>query len=263
MKILLVGSNFSYAIERYFVRYLTEMGVTIEHFAAQDMVLEFCSKNIVNKILFHSKIYTGYTAVNKILLETAEAFNPDIVWIFKGMEIFPKTIQQLKIEGIKTVNFNGDHPFIFSGRGSGNKNVSESFPLYDAHFTYMDSLKKVIENNYHIQSFLLPFGYELSDSLYETCNFKETKPYACFIGNPDEIRVSFIRELISAKIPIDLYGHSWNKYIEMNELCTIYEPVYGEAFWKTVRQYRIQLNIFRKHNAVSYTHLTLPTKRIV
>ncbi len=249
MKILICGAADDHNIETIYNKYLNGIeGVECAIFPAHDLLLDYLCKGYVNKIFYRLGFNTIFTTINKKLQEAIEESRPDVVWVFKGMEILPDTIQWIKAKGIKTINFNGDHPFVFSGRGSGNKNVTEGFPLYDAHFTYIHSLKDLIEKEYHIKTFLLPFGYELSNELYDACNFKESYNYCCFIGNPDEIRVSFIRELVKEKIRIDLYGHGWNKYIESNNLCKIYGPVYGADFWKTVRQYRVQLNIFRKHN---------------
>src|SRR4051812_24303559 len=95
MKILIVGSNKSWAIERLYIKYLTELGPEIHLYPAPDIVFDNHSKNIFRKILFKTKIRTGYPEVNKGLIEQADILEPDLIWVFKGMEIYPATVKLL------------------------------------------------------------------------------------------------------------------------------------------------------------------------
>lgn len=252
MKILLVGSNFSYAIERYFVRYLTEMGATIEHFAAPDMIFAYHSKNLVNKILFHSKIYTGYSSVNKKLLKAAYSFKPDIIWVFKGMEIFPATLKKLG-KDFKLANYNPDHPFLITSRGSGNRNVSESVGLYHLHFCYHNELMQRIEREFKIPTVFLPFSYDEEDVVYNEAADHEEIKKVCLQANPDAYRVNKVELLTKAGIEVDVYGIGWGKTrLSANEKVRIFDIVTRPKFWQLNRQYRLQLNLFREYNFGSH-----------
>ncbi len=79
MKILLVGSNRSMAIERHYVRHLTSLGAEAVDYAAPDIVYDFLTANIINKILFKIGIKTKYPEVNKGLLELADKIKPDVI----------------------------------------------------------------------------------------------------------------------------------------------------------------------------------------
>ena len=255
MKVLLVGSNRSMAIERHFVKYLAKLGVEISHFSAPDIFLDRYSKNILNKLLFKTKISTGYRGINKGLVDVAHQFKPDIIWIFKGMEIYAKTLSFLSKE-FKLVNYNPDHPFVFSGPGSGNKNVSRSFSSYHAHITYIQYLKNEIESKYKIPTFVVPFGFELGEEMDGFPDEDGEIRSLCFIGNPDRIRVEFISKLIAEKINLSLFGHGWGAYFKDGEYCKVHNAVYDKDFWVCVRKYRIQLNIFREHNIGSHNMRT-------
>src|SRR5215210_4698797 len=144
MKILIVGSKSEYAIENYFAKYLSELGNEIEYFPSADIIFKYHSKNILNKILFKSKLKTNYKAVNGDLLKNAYLFRPNIIWVFKGMEILPETLKILCAD-FYLVNYNPDHPFLITSLGSGNKNVSESVGLYHLHFCYSEELRSIIK----------------------------------------------------------------------------------------------------------------------
>jgi len=256
LKILLVGSNKHYAIERYYVKYFKELGAEVFHFPSADIVFDFHSKNIINKVLFHSKIYSAYGPVNRQLINVAHSFNPDIIWIFKGMEIYPETLNLLR-KDYKLVNYNPDHPFIIPGPGSGNANVTMNVGLFHLHFCYQRSLQQQIETEFGIQTVFLPFGFELSDDVYQSVKNTNEIKKVCFIGNPDKIRIETIKHIAEKGFEIDVYGHGWNKTnLKNHRNVTVSDAVYGSDYWSKLMQYRVQLNIFRIHNIGSHNMRT-------
>src|ERR1700760_2255269 len=124
MKILVVGSDKVYAIENLYVRHLRAIGEEVIHFPAQSVFYDHYNKSILNKILFKAGISGIYKEINRQLIDVIGTSKPDIIWIFKGMEIFPDTLQWVRSRGIKLANYNPDNPFVFTGKGSGNKNVT-------------------------------------------------------------------------------------------------------------------------------------------
>ncbi|HEX4374030.1 MAG TPA: glycosyltransferase, partial [Puia sp.] len=73
----------------------------------------------------------------------------------------------------------------------------------------------------------------------------------CFLGNPDNERAAFLAELLNKEIKIDLYGNDWRKFID-HPNASVFPPVYGDEFWKTLHRYRVQLNLMRVHNLNSH-----------
>jgi spore maturation protein CgeB len=98
---------------------------------------------------------------------------------------------------------------------------------------------------------LLPFGFDLDEKLFNECVRQKEILKACFLGNPDSQRASFIVQLAEADIPIDVYGSRWDKQLDHPNI-TIHSPVYLNDFWKTLRKYRVQLNLMRLHNPDSH-----------
>lgn len=253
MNIYIIGADNKYAIEKPYVQYIAKQAVVqkVYFFAAQSRFLAYYNKGFLHKIIYRIGLSSILKKVNVELVEDVRKVKPDIILIFKGMEIFPETLQYFRLQGIKLVNYNPDNPFIFSGRGSGNKNVTNSISLYDLHFTYDSTVKEKIETTYSIPCKILPFGFDIPETLYKECVKEDEVIKVCFLGNPDNRRAGFIKKLLDKGVAIDLYGNGWHKFITHSN-ATIYNSVYGDELWKTLRKYRVQLNIMRLHNPTSH-----------
>lgn len=253
MRILIVGSDSKYAIEKPYSFYLSQIpGVSfIELFAIQGMFLKYYHKSVFNKIIYRVGLSSVLTKINQELRRKVLECCPDVVFVFKGMEIFPDTLKWIRDQGIKLVNYNPDNPFIFSGRGSGNANIRPSLPFYDFHYTYNHSVKDRIENDYGIPAILLPFGFEISEETFQISFAEQEVLRTCFLGNPDKYRASFMMGLADKGVEIDVYGHGWEKFVDHKRI-GVNEAVFETDFWRTLRKYRIQLNIMRPHNPDSH-----------
>lgn len=251
-KILIIGSASDYAIESFYIAHFKDFDLSVETFFAQNLFLEYYHKNILNKILYRIGFSNILTKINSELIHFFNTVKPDIVVVFKGMEVKATTLAYFKKEGVKLINYNPDHPFIFHGKGSGNKNVKKGIKLYDLYATYSKSIKEQIENIYKVKSFWLPFGYELDEENYINYKNEIEINEVCFVGNPDKQRALFINKLVADKIPVNVYGNDWNKWVKPSSDLKIFKPVYHDELWKTIRKYRIQLNLFRPHNVGSH-----------
>lgn len=251
MKLLLIGSDHVWSLERVFLKHLREAGVETELFAAQNLLYEYNDRSVLNKIRLRLGFPGIYRTINNRLFEVVDRFRPTVIWIFKGMEVLPDSLRELHARGIRLANYNPDNPFVFTGRGSGNKYVTDSIGLYDMHFTYNLEIKRRLEEEYKCRTVLLPFGFELDPALYEECSKQEEIIQGCFVGNPDRQRAEIIQQLAEAGLHIHLYGNDWNKFVDHPAL-KLLAPVYGNDLWKVLRIYRVQLNLMRIHNPNSH-----------
>jgi spore maturation protein CgeB len=255
MNLLIVGSDKVFAIENIYVKYLKEKhNVTL--FSAQSIFYDYYyKKGIVHKVLFKLGLSNIYRKINRQLVETVKAVKPDAVWVFKGMEIFPETLKWMKSQNIKLVNYNPDNPFIFTGKGSGNANVSKSIGLYDLHFTYNHEIKAQLRKECDAIIEDLPFGFEISESLFNEAQKQAEINKLCFLGNPDKDRAALLNTIAASGIPLDVFGNDWSNFITGSNV-TIHEPVYADELWMTLRRYRVQLNMMRVHNMDSHNMRT-------
>jgi spore maturation protein CgeB len=250
VKLFIIGSSEIYALENIYKKYLQQLGTEVTIFAAQSYFYAYYKRSVLNKVLYRLNLSTILPSINKRVKDDIEAFRPDVVWVFKGMEIYPATLDWIKRRGITLVNYNPDNPVIFSSRGSGNRNVTMSIPLYDLHFTYNRETEQVLQEKFHLPTAYLPFGYDISDDLFKQCMLQEEVVKCCFLGNPDNERAAFLEQLAS-EIEIDVYGHDWNRFVTHPNIHVL-PPVYNDDFWKVLYKYRVQLNIMRPHNRRSH-----------
>jgi hypothetical protein len=254
MKIMLVGAENENSIETYYAKHLSKYSKDNEviFFKAKNIFNEYYYKSILNAVLFRMGISGVLFRINKQLKKIVIEKNPDVVIIFKGMEIFPKTISWIKSKSIKTINYNTDNPFYFTGKGSGNMNIQKSLGLYDLLLTYDSSILKKLKQIYHIPSQLLPFGYDQIND--KNIGPSEEILKVCFIGNADPYRLSFLNRIANGGIEIDLYGEWDEKKLHKNIHFAGKLP--RNKLSTTIQKYRIQLNILRKHNERSHNMRT-------
>jgi spore maturation protein CgeB len=257
MRLLLLGSDYGYSIERYYLKYLREFGIDVTLFGVENLYAQYAQKNLLTKIINKVGINQHFFAeVNRQTIEFVKQHQPTHILVFKGMQLYPQTIQTLKNLGCFVANYNPDHPFIFSGSGSGNQYVTDAVPYYDLHFCYSKLLMQTIEKNYGLPTVFLPFGYELSNEVYEKAQQQQEIVAPCFIGNPDKERIAFINSLLKEGVNLTIYGHNWERYFRSNSQLTLAPACYQQDYWLTLQRYRVQINVLRKHNVDSHNMRT-------
>lgn len=250
--ILLVGSDSNWAIERQYVKYLSDH-CNVSFFNARGDFLNYYYKNYFNRIIFKLGLSSIISRINKGLIKKVESEKLDAVLVFKGMEIYPETLRIIKSHGIKLFNYNPDHPFDFFGSGSGNSFVESSIKIYDHHFSYSLKIVEELIVRYKVDASWLPFGFnKLVEPLFED---EEINAIA-FIGNADKERARIIKELSSSKVSVHVYGNNWNRFLDQDDFITINNAVFEENFVKIAQKYRAHINLFRPHNADSHNMRT-------
>lgn len=247
MKLLIVGSALEGAIEKYYLKYIKEANCEVKLHDIHGDFIRHYNKHIFNKISYRIGISSVLKDLNRTLIDIVNQYKPTHIWVFKGMEIYPQTLIGFRQQGIKLINYNPDNPFIFTGKGSGNKNITNSIGLYDLHFTYSRDIQNELERKYAGKTAYLPFACDVSEDLYEKVQRQDEIVKVCFLGNPDKQRARFLNELVNEGIEIDLYGNNWNKFVSHPNF-SIHGSVSGISFWEVLYRYRIQLNVMRIHN---------------
>ena len=215
-------------------------------FPAQTLFLTYYNNSLFNKLIYRLGFSRIIAQIQRKIKDFILNTEPSIVLVFKGMEITPDTVIWMKKRGITLLNYNPAHPFIFSGKGSGNKNLSKSVKLYDYYFSYAeDAVRSLLKMG--IKSFKIPFGFEHNAFEYHELTSENEIPKVCFLGNADKNRVFFINQLAKMGLPIDVYGENWHKF-NLESSISVNAGLYGQAFWSTLQKYAVQLNLLRPHN---------------
>jgi hypothetical protein len=247
---MIVGSNHKAAMEQYYLKYLKEFDIPHSLFPAQGIFYQYYEASLMHKIFFKIGIAPIYKRINEELISRVETEKPNVLFVFKGMEIFPSTLKHIKKMGVRLVNYNPDNPFLFSGPGSGNRNVTDSIPLFDLHITYDRSIKEKLEEK-NVHAAWIPFGFDISEEQFRIASAEEEVLRLCFLGNPDNARATFLNKLAASNLPVDVFGRGWEKF-HLHSDIRQHAPVHGLEYWKVLRRYRVQLNLMRPHNPHSH-----------
>lgn len=254
MRILLTGNVHPSSPEQIYFYELSKFDDLSVEFVPTGKWFDQLGNTFIKKIV--KKVFYNFL-INKLqekLLKEVLKFKPDVIMVFKGMEIQFKTLQLFKSKNIKLVNFNGDHPYKFVSKGSGNDNTIQSIKLYDLYLTYSPViLKDLLQKNY-LQSDTLTYGF---DTRVVDCLLDESEIIkCCFVGNPDDKRAQIIKTLANSGIAIDVYGTNWNTHIQNDAYIKIFDALKGINYWNTLKRYRVQINILREHNLGSHNMRT-------
>jgi spore maturation protein CgeB len=251
MKILMVGSAKPFAIEASYKKHLKKWA-EVSLFEAHDLFLAHYTKSTVHKLVYRSGFSSILQHINKKLVAIVSANRPDIVWVFKGMEIYPETLKKIKTLGAVMVNYNADDPFDYTFAGSGNQNVKKSLSLYDHHFSYSRRIVDRFRNELQIESSWLPFAYNTALPPKQSL---ENSKIVCFIGNPDKERSSILHFLAKSGIQIHVYGNNWNNFVHHANILAK-GSVMNDELILTAQKYYCQLNVFRPQNVNSHNMRT-------
>ncbi len=230
---------------------MIKIGHEVQFIEVQNMFYDYYYKNALNKIYFRLGISNIYEEINNSVLDQTKNKLYDLIWVFKGMELYPNTLKTLKKRSKKLINFNPDNPFIFSGRGSGNSNVTNSIKLFDEYFTYDLNVKIRLEVEYGINCTLVPFGFDQDLILASDLPNSEEEKSVCFVGNPDKYRAQILLSVLNNGLPLNVFGNNWSRYLK-HPLVKCYDAIYEKQFYHMLKKYRVQLNIMRIHNPDSH-----------
>lgn len=253
--IIIFGSSSIWAIEQYYCKYLNSSGFDVTIF---DTSKYLNSDSFIFKVKFHLYDLSIYKNINNELLNLCYIKRPDILWVFKGIELYPETLLKLKRLGIFLVNYNPDHPFIRNSPSHGGKNIEICVPLYDLHFSYRKDLVDLYNYKYSIKSEYLPFGFDVPEIHFKEILGVPEINRVSFVGYVDSHRFKILKKLAFNNIGIDVYcnNNSYSKQLIKVKNIRIFNTVYGLDYWKTVRKYRVQLNLLREHNIGSHNQRT-------
>ncbi|MEP6749378.1 MAG: glycosyltransferase [Bacteroidota bacterium] len=164
MKILILGAFDKGALEHYYVAGLQRCNAEIESFDITRDYYSAIGKSVFTKAI--NKVNPGlfFDGINKKLLQYAGDKMFDIILVFKGLTLYPGTIEFLKTKTRIICCYNPDHPFHFYSPGSGNSNIKKSISLYDLYFSYASSVVKELKKEYGVHSFRIPFGFDSTNN---------------------------------------------------------------------------------------------------
>jgi len=254
--LLLIGQFIPGSIERYFIEGLQKCGAIVSTYDIAGRYHQKIGKSFTNKVLNKISPVFFYRPLNEQLIRWIEKKKFDAILIFKGMELFPATIKALRHHASLLANFNADHPFEFYSPGSGNKNVLNSIPLYDVHFSYARNIVEQLKQRFGKEAYRIPFGY----NSYVQCppDFASTtyKNRVLFVGDYDNYRAGYLNKLRFKGL--DIYGNlKWRTRTLLQQYVhAAYKnkPLFGNDYAKAAISSTCMINLLRQQNLKEDSH---------
>lgn len=201
--ILIIGAFGPGALENYYLHGLLQCGVRVATYDIATNYYSIISSSVFNKV--GNKVAPDYLLkpLNEKLQQYLQNKKFEVILVFKGMQLFPETIQYLKRHTKILTNYNPDHPFHFFSSGSGNKNVLNSIKYYDIYFSYATQITSQLKEKFGVLAYTIPFGYHTINAV----TFRETPEFKgriLFIGSYDKGRALFLNKIVHEYL--DIYG---------------------------------------------------------
>lgn len=255
MKILVAGS-FKYDFyDEACASALEQLGHDVTRFAWQ----RYYGTGLVSRIQQRWLIGYGITALNKDLYRLAVKSNPDVVFVTRGVAIWPSTLKAIKEDtGAMLVSNNNDDPF---GGDKGSrlwKYFVDSIPLYDLHFVFRAiNIPEYQKHGAKSVELLLP--YYLPDLHYPIMLSSDDLTRSCdlvFVGHAkSDNRLAYLRALVDGGFNLRIYGWHWNRLAKHESWLSghYFPPVWGLDYTRVIRAAKIALVFFTERNRDTYT----------
>jgi spore maturation protein CgeB len=247
MKVLLVGGFSEGALELSYERVLKAMGLEVLYFEL-GAVKRFLAP-------YHEWV------VNNNILQVLQGIDPDLILVFKGNYLWPKTLEHIRDKKkAKLFCFLGDSPFDLTNSEATSRNVLEAVPCYDSYFIWTKSLVEPLRQAGAKNIEYLPFGYDVTLHHTMEVSAQEKKAYSSdivFVGNWDEEREWWLKELLD--FDLGIWGEEyWGRRCSYKELRKRWrgQALYGEYMSCALNASRISINILRRQNKDNYNMRT-------
>jgi spore maturation protein CgeB len=195
-------------------------------------------------------------ALNRDLVKKCRIFQPDLVLIYRGTHIFPRTLKRLKKMGSRVFGYNNDDPFSARYPWHFWRHFRRGIPHYDHIFAYRwKNIEDYKALGYPKASLLR--SYYLKDKNFPA---EKSPAYACdvlFIGHfEDDGRDEKIKALIEAGVDVKLYGTEWNRSRHFEFFRARFgeiKPLYGATYNQALSSAGMALVFLSKLNNDTYT----------
>lgn len=254
--LLILGSSAPGALETYYRQGFEKSGVKVDTFGTADQYYAQLGESLFNRVRNRINRNTFYPAINEGLIRFMNKKRYDVILVFKGMELFPETVQLLKSHAAVTANYNADHPFTFYAPGSGNRHVVNSIQHYDVHFSYAKKIVQQLQTKFGKEAHCIPFGFNEAVPVQSPDAASPHADRILFIGTYDRERACYLNHLKSGLL--DIYGEdkwrSRNLFRPFVRHAYRNSSLFGSDYAKAITSSMGILNLIRMQNMLEDSH---------
>jgi len=215
-------------------------------------------KDTVGQKIFHKcKMPLDLNNLNKDILKKVKEQDPEIIFIVKGVQIYPRTLKKIKLyaKNSTLISWSLDDMYAFHNRSI---YYTRGLKHYDHVFTSksynVTELKSLGARN-------VSFLYQAySKYAHLNINLDVTEPAkrdVSFVGYADDVRERTIRFLADSGIKVEVAGGTWaNKRYRAHENIRVYgngEDLFGNDYSDFIRTSKINLGFLRTINRDLHT----------
>lgn len=222
MKVLIVGNWHSHIHEEPIFKAFKELG----HEAFRFSWHQYFKINAKQKLMcmpqdvfyrFQGKYVVGPTInrINRDFYKKIERINPELIFIYRGTHIWPKTILKIKLfnPNIIIVGYHNDDPFSKLYPAFFNRHYLKSLSIYDWIFAYRQ--KNILDyKKLGYRNVSLLRSYFIKENNYPVLNI-QTKKYmsdVVFAGHyENDERDEYIKKILETGIDFKLFGPEWKR----------------------------------------------------
>jgi spore maturation protein CgeB len=193
---------------------------------------------------------SGYQQLNRALVETAAAIDPDLILIGKGRWFTPAALEAAKkVSGATLVNWATDDPF---NRAVNSREIVKSIPVYDLYVCTKKEIMDDVRRAGCANLAYVRFGYKPGVHFPESpATDGERSRFACdvmFAGGCDAHRAKYFEELIRAMpdVRLHLYGGYWERVHALRPYARGFAV--GRDYRLAVGSAKISANLVRRSN---------------
>lgn len=215
MRLLIIGNPRPTHVGHHFLRAAQSLGWTVE---ILDVNAAFEAPLWLRRVYWHLFGHrpVHLEAFSESVVAECCKFKPDLVLVTGIAPVSASALRKLKQNGFRVVNFLTDDPW---NRQHHAPWFLKALKLYDHVFTPRHANEPDLERHGVAAFSYLPFAYAPEDhhppaSLNESVRQKWSGLVA-FIGGADADRVTVVRALVKAGLPVGLWGGYWSDYEDL------------------------------------------------
>lgn len=210
----------------------------------------------LNSVLSRIANKLGYpldeACINERIISATREFRPNIVWIDKGLNIWPQTLEAVR-EYVSNIVIAGYSPDDMGGRHNQSKYFLQSLPLYDIYFTTksfniqelaaLGAKAPVFVGNAYDPETHRPISIDVHDR-------KALGGGVGFIGAWESDRAGYMMALARRGVRVRMWGWQGHRTwaVSHSNLQVEKQPVWGDDYARAICSFDINLCFLRKLN---------------
>ncbi len=262
LRVLQVGDfSFDFYDQALYEEFFSHGSVEVEKFEWKNYFNNYKYTSSLEKLYYglqnRYKFGPVVWKLNSDLLLKVESGGYDALFIWRGIHLYPSTLNKIKLKNIMLIGYNNDETFSLSHPWWSFRLLKKGIEHYDHFFVYRESDKlKILSKGVSASIFMPTFD---KSRVYPILEKKSTFDIA-FIGHfENDGRDELMLKILKAGFRVKLSGQRWGDsplYPEITKYTGDITPAYND-YNEAINSAHVCLSFLSKLNNDKYTRRTL------